>query len=80
MPIYEYRCKKCGAVFEFLTGIGKDRSMSCKTCGSSEVEKLISASSFMSAKVKQDPGRTCCGRAERCETPPCTTEGVCRRD
>jgi MinD superfamily P-loop ATPase len=21
----------------------------------------------------------CCGRTERCETPPCATEGACRR-
>jgi putative FmdB family regulatory protein len=80
MPIYEYQCKRCGTVSEFLTGIEKEVAMSCKTCGSPEVERLISAPSFLSKAVKQDPGRTCCGRSERCEMPPCSSEGSCRRD
>jgi putative FmdB family regulatory protein len=80
MPIYEYQCKKCGSVSEFLTVFGKEERISCKTCGSLEIERLISAPSFLSATIKQEPGRTCCGRAERCETPPCSSEGTCRRD
>ena len=80
MPIYEYQCKRCGAVSEILTEIGKKAGVSCNTCGSPEVERLISAPSFLRAAVKQDPGRTCCGRADRCETPPCNSGGICRRD
>lgn len=80
MPIYEYQCKKCGAVSEFLCGIGKQDLVSCKKCGSQDVERLISAPSFLSDSVKQDSSRTCCGRAERCETPPCSSDGTCQRE
>ena len=45
MPIYEYRCNKCGAISEFLVGIGsKSKSLSCKQCGSPQLEKMISVS------------------------------------
>jgi len=80
MPIYEYQCKKCGAVSEFLISVGTEEGVFCETCGSPEVKRLISAPSFLSATVKQNPGRTCCGSAERCEIPPCSSEGTCRRD
>ena len=44
MPIYEYKCKKCGKIFEvFIPVISeKDRKQVCPTCGSDETEKLIS--------------------------------------
>jgi putative FmdB family regulatory protein len=80
MPIYEYQCKKCGAVSEILTTVGKEHLVSCKTCGSSAVKRLISAHAFLGAAVKQDPGRTCCGRADRCDSPPCSSNGTCQRD
>jgi putative FmdB family regulatory protein len=36
MPIYEYECQQCGAVSEYLVGVGYDDSVECKECGSSE--------------------------------------------
>lgn len=41
MPIYEYRCKKCGHVFEVLQRIS-DPAPQCPVCGG-EVEKLLSS-------------------------------------
>ncbi|MBW1666912.1 MAG: zinc ribbon domain-containing protein [Deltaproteobacteria bacterium] len=79
MPIYEYRCKSCGAISEFLTGVGKDEPISCKQCGSFEMERVLSVSSFSFGSGERAPGRTCCGREERCETPPCSSGGGCRR-
>ena len=62
MPIYEYRCNKCGAISEFLVGIGsKSKSLSCKQCGSPHLEKMISASHPLKGE-KRTPGHTCCGR------------------
>lgn len=79
MPIYEYQCKVCGATSEYLIVAGKDENISCKECGSTEVEKILSVASFMSGRSKRTPGRTCCGREERCEPPPCSEGGPCRR-
>jgi len=80
MPIYEYRCRGCGATSEYLIDVGKDENISCKECGSSEMEKILSVASFMTGVPERAPGRTCCGREERCETPPCSDEGTCRRE
>ena len=45
MPIYEYRCLKCGEVFEVIQRFSdKDRTQ-CKFC-KGKVERLISSSSF----------------------------------
>lgn len=40
MPIYEYKCEKCGK-FEFLHGAGEEALVQCPKCGS-PVKKLIS--------------------------------------
>jgi putative FmdB family regulatory protein len=79
MPIYEYRCKSCGTVTEFLVGVGEDTAITCSHCGSLDMEKIISVASFLEGGPNQRPGSTCCGREERCETPPCSTGGGCRR-
>jgi len=80
MPIYEYRCNHCGAVSEFLVSVGsKGDTLNCKQCGSSQLEKMLSVSHSVKSE-KRPPGHTCCGREERCATPPCSTGGTCRRD
>ena len=45
MPIYEYRCEKCGKVFEALQRFSDDPIKVHEECGG-EVEKLISQSAF----------------------------------
>lgn len=81
MPIYDYRCIDCGNISEFLVGIDFEgaKSLTCKQCGSPRLEKVLSAS-HLSKAGKRTPGRTCCGREERCSTPPCSTGSGCRRD
>jgi putative FmdB family regulatory protein len=45
MPIYEYKCQKCGEEFEVFQGITDPAVKSCKSCKGS-VQKLMSLSSF----------------------------------
>lgn len=45
MPIYEYRCEKCGKVFEMLQRFSDAPLKIHEDCGG-EVEKLISHSAF----------------------------------
>lgn len=42
MPIFEYRCKKCGATFEKIVFNRDAHSPLCPHCQAEEVEKLIS--------------------------------------
>ena len=77
MPIYDFRCRECGKVSQiFLRGAGQVAR--CPACSSDNMERLISAS-YMVKMDAPASGTTCCGRTERCETPPCSTEAVCRR-
>lgn len=79
MPIYEYRCLECGKISEILLRNPDSGSIKCPVCGSENLEKLLSAS-YTIRMSGPTLGRTCCGRAERCEMPPCSQDGTCRRD
>ena len=82
MPIYEYECKDCGKMSEFLVGVSQDKlEIKCRHCGSRKLGKIISGS-FISTSgnmISSQGSKTCCGRIERCDTPPCSDNGVCRR-
>jgi putative FmdB family regulatory protein len=44
MPIYLYRCKRCGHTTEKLRGMNeKDKETMCAACGSKDVEKVTSS-------------------------------------
>ncbi|MDI6815458.1 MAG: zinc ribbon domain-containing protein [Dehalococcoidales bacterium] len=77
MPIYEYKCGGCGGVHEKLV-FDFNAEVVCPVCGG-KMERLFS-SSFSISSGNREPGTTCCGRTERCDTPPCSTGDVCRRE
>lgn len=77
MPIYDFKCQECGATSEMFFRYS-GQAAHCPNCGSENMERLISASYMVKTDVA-DPGTTCCGQIERCETPPCSTGGVCQR-
>jgi len=79
MPIYDYRCRRCGSVHEVFTQRADAASISCPSCGADDMEKLLSSFNVMSEGTRTG-GATCCGRDERCDAPPCSTGGGCRRD
>ena len=78
MPIYDYRCSQCGRVSEIFIRSPDNEAIRCPNCGSDNLKKLVSASYLVRTETRA-PGTTCCGRIERCEKPPCSTEDVCRR-
>ncbi len=47
MPIYEYRCPDCEKVFEVIQKFKDDAITKCRYCSGTNVEKLISRSSFV---------------------------------
>lgn len=43
MPVYEYRCAKCGERFEkFVRSASAQAEVVCPRCGSTEVQKMVS--------------------------------------
>jgi putative FmdB family regulatory protein len=43
MPIYEYKCEKCGSVFEQLVRSSSDRPDACPKCGGKKLAKQFSS-------------------------------------
>ena len=77
MPIYEYRCRDCDATFKVLVRGGN--AVTCPHCGGLLLAKLLSAPVMLSGQTARQAGRTCCGREERCDAPPCSEGSECRR-
>jgi putative FmdB family regulatory protein len=78
MPIYDYRCQDCGKTSEILLHeVNNAKLITCPLCGSQRMERLLSASYLLQAETRE-PGKTCCGRSERCETPPCSSDRGCQ--
>jgi putative FmdB family regulatory protein len=46
MPLFEFRCKKCGALTEVLRLTNDKRAARCGECGSAALSKVISPVSF----------------------------------
>ncbi|MDY6877263.1 MAG: zinc ribbon domain-containing protein [Chloroflexota bacterium] len=78
MPIYEYHCRDCNVTFEVL--VRSSTTVICPHCGSSSLDKLLSAPITLSGQTARQPGHTCCGREERCDTPLCSVGETCRHE
>ncbi len=69
MPIYEYRCRDCGAEFEELGAPSQDsEAVTCRACAGRRVTRLLSA--FAVGAVAEtrapEPGPCgACGAAQR---------------
>ena len=46
MPIYEYRCSKCGHELETLQKVSDAPLKKCPSCEQESLQKLVSAASF----------------------------------
>ncbi|HDP37256.1 MAG TPA: zinc ribbon domain-containing protein [Candidatus Atribacteria bacterium] len=82
MPTYEYICESCGYKFEKFQQMSDKPLKECPKCGE-QVKRLISGGMGVITSGGKDnslfSGGTCCGRTERCDTPPCSDDGVCKR-
>lgn len=76
MPIYEYCCSACGETFELIQKIG-DPAPENSPCCSAPSQRALSVPARHSNLLPRSPGKTCCGRDERCEIPPCSGRQSC---
>lgn len=68
MPIYDFRCKKCGHRFEVLTSISKMDQVVCEKCGA-KVERVYQGKCNFGANAV---GSGCTGNCGSC--PGCHHE------
>jgi putative FmdB family regulatory protein len=68
MPIYEYRCAKCSAVFEELIFGDRDRKIPCPECGADATEKIPSVIGGIAMRGSSAPacGSSSCASASAC--------------
>ena len=71
-------CPECGKEIKRL--IGKGMGVIFKGSGfyATDYKNNIS-SSVRPARRSLGEGGTCCGRTERCDKPPCSDDGTCKR-
>ena len=62
MPIYEYRCDKCGKLSEFLESHGSGAAKVCKHCGGSNLQKQLST---FAPRIKAGDSKRCHGCADQ---------------
>lgn len=70
MPMYEFRCNKCGKQFEELV-LSRTEAVQCPKCKKDDVTRLMSACSFKSAGSAKgsssSSGASCAGcRSKNC--------------
>ena len=71
MPIYEYRCQKCGAQFEELTSSSQEAAVRCRSCSSRRVARMLSAFAVHASAPTLAPAAA--------EAGPCGSCGAARR-
>ena len=49
MPIYEYKCEKCGSCFEKLVFGSEKEPVSCPDCKAKNVQRLLSCTGFITS-------------------------------
>ncbi|MGB9611278.1 MAG: FmdB family zinc ribbon protein [Bryobacteraceae bacterium] len=69
MPIFEYRCSRCGLRFEKLVRRQDEDGLACPSCGSSELRKEFSVFAAHSASGKESPNAPMCPSGGVCPTP-----------
>ena len=69
MPIYEYKCSKCGKTFEHLARSLSESPPKCPKCGASRPKKQFSA--FTTAATTAGDGSFSCPTGT-CPTGTCS--------
>ena len=60
MPIYEYKCNKCGETFEEFQNINEgNEKLTCPSCGEPKPERIMSAFSSAGGAKAEASGQSC---------------------
>jgi putative FmdB family regulatory protein len=59
MPIYEFRCAKCGHIQEFIvTGSSEEIDMKCDECQGDELERVMSSVNYAMGSSGSSSGQS----------------------
>jgi len=61
VPIFEYRCNKCGHIMEFLEKTRTPKKHKCQKCNSSDLQKLLSGFAVGQSKSANPACESCPG-------------------
>ena len=76
MPTYEYKCKKCGDVFEVFHSMSSEPVKKCPKCGG-DVKKLIGSGAgtiFKGTGFYHTDYKNKASKTPKTETPPVKSE------
>ena len=65
MPLYEYRCRKCGTEFEHIVFLTDKAPVTCPKCGGKRTERLLSVFSSSSGGDSAVASNTSCRTSSR---------------
>ncbi|MCU0600789.1 MAG: zinc ribbon domain-containing protein [Desulfobacterales bacterium] len=72
MPIYEFKCLKCGELVEMLFKSSSETvEMKCAACGSPDMERVMSATNFSISGGSGSPKPA--SQTRTCGSGSCTT-------
>ena len=81
MPTYEYKCGKCGNIFEVRHSMSENPGVLCPKCKSGTQRIITGGSGFIlkgggsnitdNFSTKCGKEQTCCGKETPCEVRPC---------
>jgi len=72
MPIYEFKCLKCGEICEMLFKSSDEKiEMKCASCGSVNLERVISSANFSVSGGSDAPKAK--AQTRTCGSGSCTT-------
>ncbi len=55
MPVYTYRCRKCGSEFDLLVGVvAEEQKAKCTKCGGTDLERLLTTFGVKSGESASD--------------------------
>lgn len=76
MPIYEYKCSKCGYAFEELVKSWQKNTVTCPKCSSKKVGRMLSVFSASASSVGSPDA---CPIGSSCPSAgtACCTGGTC---
>lgn len=76
MPIYEFKCSKCGEFFELLKMSSRDEeAIKCPKCGSDEFERVLSTTTY-SMGDGSPQNRKMSVESRQCATGSCHTWNI----
>jgi putative FmdB family regulatory protein len=69
MPLHDYLCRACGATSEILVRGDSTEAHRCKSCGGTDLARLLSAHNVGGSTRREPPAGGCCGDPGSCGTP-----------